>query len=172
MVLFLQLDLPNDLGLGYGNHLSIFMSPKVNEIPSFDHVPSETRLSENFWEKREQHFKAYSFKGNGETQGDIDSYLAYQAIEISEAFDELDIKVGGEPDWLQDPEIVYGPKGEEFKFVLQIPNGYGFPKRDDAAEQIDSFSTTDYCLFLGNQIYVFISAEINHPEAVWIVVQN
>jgi hypothetical protein len=172
MVLFLQVDLPGDIGLGEGMHLSIFMSPEINEIPSFEFIPKGGRLPPNFIDKREKHFKAYIFKGNGVVSDENDQYLVYQQLEISEFGSSTDIKIGGEPDWLQDPEVPIGPNGEEFKFVLQIPEGYGFPKKPGAPEQPDSFSYNDYCLFLGNQIYVFASKEMDDPESVWIVVQN
>lgn len=172
MIHFLQIDIPKKLGFGEEMHLSIFMSPEVNEIPSSEFIPNGVSLLETFWEKREKHFKAYYFNGKGNNLDEIDKYLAYQAIEVSEIGDENSIKIGGEPEWLQGPELNGGPNGEMFKFLLQIPNGYGFPKRVSAPEQPDSFSTIEYCLFLGNQIYVFVSNEIDHPEAVWIVVQN
>lgn len=172
MVLFLQLDLPNEMGFGDDRHLSIFMSPEINEIPSFNFIPPGENLSEEFWAKREKHFKAYIFNGKGTTFEEPDQYLEYQYVSVVESGSDNDIKLGGIPDWLQDPEVPIGPKGEEFKLVLQVPENYGFPRKSDAKEQPDSFSSKEYCLFLGNQIYVFASIEIEHSEAVWIVVQG
>lgn len=172
MVLFLQVDLPHEMGVGSDSHLSLFMSPEINDIPSFDYIPAGSRLPAQFWEKREQHFKAYFFNGEGTTFHESDQYLKYQKLEKQELNSSRHIRIGGSPDWIQEPELPVGPNGENFQFVMQIPENYRFPQKPNAPEQPDSFSSTDYCLFLGNQIYIFVSKEIENPEAVWIVVQN
>lgn len=172
MVFFLQLDLPKSMGFGDDAHLSIFMSPAINEIPSFDYILDGKRLPDDYWIKRESHFKAYFFKGESDTLNDIDPYLEYQELKLGEGDPFEDIQLGGDPDWLQSPQFPLGSKGEKFEFILQIPENYRFPQRSDIPAQPDSFSNTDYCLFLGNQIYLFISKEIDDPEAVYIVVQN
>jgi hypothetical protein len=58
MVLFFQFDIRPEFALpvASGSHLSVFMSPHVNEIPTFNFIPSGKRLPERFWEGREPHF--------------------------------------------------------------------------------------------------------------------
>ena len=173
MVLFFQLDIPSNIGVGENRHLSIFMSPEINEIPSFDYFANGSSLPENFWIHREKHFKVYFFNGEGAISEKADQYLQHKVLKLSEAGTIGDnIKIGGSPDWLQDAEIPVGSKGEEFRFLLQIPEGFGFKQKSGAPEQPDSFSVSEYCLFLGNQIYIYVTNEIEDPEAVWLVVQN
>ena len=54
MVLFFQFDVRPEFGLSVapGSHLLAFMSPEVNEIPSFDFVADGAPLPERFWEKQ------------------------------------------------------------------------------------------------------------------------
>ena len=77
-----------------------------------------------------------------------------QPLELAEQGTQEDIKVEGRPTWLQDGEMPVGPDGEQFNFVAQVPESYAFPKLGSAPEQPDSFSSDDYCRFLGNEIDV------------------
>ncbi len=67
------------------------------------------------------------------------------------------MRFGGSPYWIQDPVYPIGPIGEVFKLLLQISDGYAFPKQNDAPEQPDCFSSENYCLFLGNEVFVFVA---------------
>ena len=171
MVMFLQFDVPEIVGLGKGYHLTIFMSPEINEIPCFNLVANGKPLPEGFEANFEKHFKAYLFKG-GQQLEEEDQYLVSYSLELSKNSSQNCFKVGGAPEWLQDAELPIGPKGEEFKFIAQIPEGHGFPKKTSAPEQPDSFSANDYCLFLGNQIYIFGSSELEKEQAIWVAVQG
>ena len=58
------------------------------------------------------------------------------------------------------------------KLLIQIPENYAFPMADGAEEQPDSFSNSDYCLFLGNQLYLLGCTKQCDPLALWPVLQN
>lgn len=181
MVLFLQLDLRAEFGLGLpeGWHLSVFMSPEVNEIPSFEFPEADELLDEKFWEQREPHCRVFLHHRDQESRSKrIDPYLAYRRLEFhhldvsSDSPHSTDIVVGGGPAWLQDPQVPASPHGDPLLFLMQVPENYPFPRRQDAPEQPDSFSAADYCLFLGNSVYVFAVPGNDHPESVWITVQS
>ena len=170
MVLFLQSDLEFQGSKNY--HLIIFMSPEVNEIPSFDYLENGKPLPELFWEKRVQHFKVILFTGEEELSKEQDQYLVYQELIWTDSQDSSSIKLGGVPNWIQDPENHDGPNHEKLSLLVEIPENFTFPKQESAPEQPDSFSAEDYCLFLGNHVYIFGSIEFKNPEATWVTVQN
>lgn len=58
------------------------------------------------------------------------------------------------------------------RFVCQVPQDWRFPKRTGAPAQPDSFSAEDYCLFLGNETYLFACEAQFDPRAVHAVAQN
>jgi hypothetical protein len=81
-------------------------------------------------------------------------------------------KVGGQPTWTQAPELYSCCCGAEMRFVCQVPLDWPFPKKAEASAQPDSFSQDDYCLFLGNETYLFACEAQCDPRAVHPVVQN
>lgn len=178
MVLFFQFDIRPEFALPFapGSHFSVFMSPQVNEIPTFNFIPSGQRLPERFWTGREPHFSVLLHPpGMPEQPMDPpDSHLEHRRLifEPVNAIEEPGLYLGGKPQWLQDPEEHPGPNGESMAFICQLTENYGFPKRLDAPSQPDSFSHDEYCLFLGNQSYFFGMPSRPEPEAVWVVVQN
>src|SRR6185503_9030224 len=82
------------------------------------------------------------------------------------------VKVGGTPSWVQQPEVHVCCCGSRMAFIGQVPLDHPFPKLPDAPEQPDTFSAEDYCLFLGNETYLFACERQCHPGAVWPVLQN
>lgn len=175
MVLFLQLDIRAEWGIAVAadSHLSIFMSPSVNEIPSFEFPPVGKPLPPELWTRREPHCKVFLHPpGAADTASAApDPYLQHQALSF-EPGGESDIWVGGEPDWYQDPDRHLSPAGEPMVFVAQLAVDVPFPRRPEAPPQPDSFSRDDYCLFLGNAVYLLADPAQPHPEAVWVGVQN
>jgi hypothetical protein len=81
-------------------------------------------------------------------------------------------KVGGQPAWAQAPEVHRCCCGAQMLFVCQVPLDWPFAKLPGAPEQPDSSSSDDYCLFLGNETYVFACEAQCDPRAVHVVVQN
>lgn len=82
------------------------------------------------------------------------------------------LQLYGEPNWIQEPEPHNCSCGAPMKLLLQIPDGYAFPMADGAPEQPNSFSATDYCIFLGNQICLFACSSQCHSHALWPVLQS
>jgi hypothetical protein len=82
------------------------------------------------------------------------------------------LKVGGQPSWAQGPEVHRCSCGAAMRFLCQIPENWPFPKLPKAPKQADSFSADDYCLFLGNEVYLFACEAQCDPRAVHVVVQN
>ena len=175
--LFLQFDIDEKFGLSFegGSHVVLFMCPDCNEIPSFDSYENG-KLPDQFWSKTEGHFFVANFKAKTSTKFmQLDSLLRSYALEFEDdsAKSKLEeIRIGGEPNWLQTPENFTCQCGAEMKFIAQISENYRFPKLASAPPQPDSFSEDDYCLFLGNEVYIFGCVEHCDDRAVWIAVQN
>ena len=81
-------------------------------------------------------------------------------------------KVGGLAAWSQDPEHYSCACGSELAYLCMVPEDFGFPKQPEAAEQIDTFNSDEYGMFLGNDIYLLACPARCHPAAVWPVNQN
>lgn len=76
-------------------------------------------------------------------------------------------KIGGLPNWFNEPSRSNTCAcGARMRFLCQIPENFAFPKTADAPSQPDSFSYDDYCLFLGNAIYIFACEARCHPHAL------
>jgi hypothetical protein len=58
------------------------------------------------------------------------------------------------------------------RLLLQIPEGFGFEMAPGALPQPNSFSTKQYCLFLGNELYLLGCTRQCHPLAVLPVLQH
>lgn len=173
MVFFFQFDTRAEHGLALapGTHIAAFMSPAMNEIPTFDFVPTGKELPAKFWEKQLQHFRLFVFSPTTPlvASAEPDPFLEHHAFDFV-ANDELGdpfLFVGGEPQWYQDAETHPG-----FEFIGQLSENFPFPKLAAAPKQPDSFSKNAYCLFLGNSIYLFARPEPRDIREVWVTVQN
>lgn len=178
LLLFVQLDIdPNwSLPLAANSHLVIFMCPQCNEIPSFDEFPAG-KLPQRFWETGEGHwFAALSRPDAAETVLRQEPRLVVKQLAFSptEEMGHLpdSIVVGGPAYWLQDAVSYQCSCGAEMSLVMQISENFGFEKQPAAPSQKDSFSDDEYCLFLGNEVYVFACPRQCDPRAVWIMVQG
>ena len=197
MVLFFQIEIEArfQLRFGAGSQLAAFMCPKHNEIRS---ICPETRrnyqvkpkspfrkLPDGYWRRNPGHFKLWLLPPNAERQfEDADEYLVPRELTFRKREEEVvdnglgringsqGFKVGGLPFWPQDPEYYQCSCGGAMSFICQVPDCYGFEKLPAAPEQPNSFSASEYCLFLGNDVYLFGCAEQCRPEAVWPVLQN
>ena len=76
------------------------------------------------------------------------------------------IKVGGEPDWLQDPESYRCSCGSPMAFLCQVSEECEFVTLPGAPEQSGTYSSTNYMIFLGNQAYFFACPRACNARAV------
>ncbi|MFC6022032.1 hypothetical protein ACFP2T_38445 [Plantactinospora solaniradicis] len=181
MALFFQLDLPPDVPTFGGDHLLAFQCPRHNEACF---PPREKQLPPLYWNQppppNEMSFWRILRQGAGVTAATADPYLQPLRLMLERAEEAGDrngngtfaFKVGGLPAWLQGPEHYRCACGSELAFLGQVPENLGFPKQPEAAEQIDSFSANEYCMFLGNEIYLLACPARCDPAAVWPVNQN
>jgi hypothetical protein len=149
------------------------MSPVINEIPSFNFIENGRPLPESFWTAYEKHFKVF-FNRSGEVEHILpkEPRLEYKKLKLNLGAGHQRIKIGGQPDWLQSPDLHTDEDGNALELIFQLPENYGFQKTPQTPSQRDSFSKDQYCLFLGNQSYFFAIKENKHAEAVWVTVQN
>ncbi len=178
MQLFVQFDIEQRFGIpfGAGSHFVLFMCPVCNEIPSFENF-SRRILPSDYWERTEgNHYAALYFSEKADTIVEGDSLLSpYELSFIDDAKGlqpKPHIGIGGEPQWVQDEEHFACSCGGKMSFLTQISENFPFPKLPSAPPQPDSFSQDDYCLFLGNEVYVFACENQCNERAIWITVQN
>jgi len=178
MLLFFQFDIEERFELPFqpGSHLVVLMCAECNEIPTFAHH-ADGKLPPRFWKETEGHFFVALYRPDQEQEErQTAPYLEPFSLDFSliegDVYPCDSLRVGGQPYWLQSPEQHFCPCGEQMRFICQLPENYGFPKCPNAPEQPDSFSPDDYCLFLGNEVYVFGCANQCNERAVWVVVQG
>lgn len=176
MQLFLQFDINEEFKtkLKESSHFVLFMCPICNEIPSFDFFTNR-KLCSSFWEKN-LHFYTVLFRPITKLKAIPSNSNLEEAslifIKSQRSLTQPVISVGSTPVWIQDEESFQCCCGEEMSFFCQISENYPFKKTKLAAEQPDSFSADDYCLFLGNEIYIFACSNSCDERAVWISVQH
>lgn len=177
-LLFLQFDIDETWQLPFatGSHVVIFMCPHCNEIPSFTQFP-KGRLPARFWNETEGHFFVAMFApGHADSVCNAEPLLLPWELRFEELNDNAHpsdiIRIGGTPHWLQAPERVFCCCGAEMALICQIAESFEFRKQIGAPVQPDTFSADAYCLFLGNEVYVFGCPNQCDPRAVWVVVQG
>lgn len=180
MVLFFQLDIRAEFGLPFkqGSHLLVFMCPTHNEPPGLASIYDNSPLPPSYWDADDGHFSLLLFppealESNGRLDGYIEPYsLAFEpAEEKIQNFGDFDVgsynfKVGGVPGWMNYRIAKRCTCGGEMSFICQTPDGFGFKQTPGAPEQPDSFSAIEYCLFLGNQVYILGCNRQCDPRAV------
>ena len=197
MVLFFQLEVRAEFETPFrpGSLLSAFMCPKHNDIHSVcpdtrrdysvKRRGQSTALPSRYWNRNAGHFKLLLLPPDGERSFETaDEHLAAQRLSFHKRTEDVTdyglgrivgsqgFKVGGLPAWSQDPEYYSCSCGSAMRFLCQVPDGFGFQKLPAAPEQPNSFSAFEYCLFLGNDVYLFACVNQCRPEAVWPVLQN
>jgi len=178
MLLFLQIELEEKHALPFytGSQLVVCMCPGCNEIPSFDEfVPG--KLEDMYWDNYEGHFFIAMYTSGRElVTHELKKFLKPFEMEFIKEEGALshseNIRVGGDPFWLQDAEANICSCGSEMKLICQVPENFAFEKLTSAPEQPDSFSSDDYCLFLGNETYIFGCVSQCSERAVKVVVQG
>jgi hypothetical protein len=182
MVLFFQLDVAEEFGLPFapGSHLSIFMCPADNDAPE---QFRKHRLPAQIWKRRRQIDGKKRFyelvlhrPGSREQVHPVEPSLVRRGLRFDRKPEEVTgaqgFKVGGHPFWVQMPSYHQCACGAEMRFLCQLPENFPFRKTREAPEQADSFSRNDYCLFLGNCVYLLACEAQCDPLAVHPVVQN
>lgn len=184
MVLFLQFDTEkeHDISFQAGSHLLLFMCPQHNDIPEM--YADKVELPENFWQVNSEHYSLMLIPpGLPSVQHEQDSLICAKKLDFVETPEQVqhceyfdygshDFKIGGTPGWINYTLDATCPCGGKMCSVCQIPENFPFEKLPSAPEQPDSFSSTDYCLFLGNQIYIFACNKQCNPFAVVALCDN
>ena len=183
LILFLQFDVEERFSLPFisGSRFVLFACPHCNDIPSSDiYEKCGFLLPDNFWETARGHFFTALYRpGQVETELKQLPYLQpFQLNFVSfgplngDTFLQDTIRIGGGPDWFQNPEEYTCSCGTQMEFICQISQDFSFLKRPETPEQEMTYSNEEYNLFIGNEIYIFACPNQCHERAVWIVVQN
>jgi hypothetical protein len=183
MVLFVQLDVPEgaDVAVPAGTHVGLFMCPTHNDIPDFC---GDGDRPATFWENDTGCFALFVDPPDARLLlGREDPYLQghelqfEQATEQVDAFDEVltgeqVFKLGGEPARFNASHKVRCGCGLPMTYLLQIPENLGFAQQASAPEQPDSFSDSEYGLFLGNMVTVLVCSAPCHPRAITVTLDR
>jgi hypothetical protein len=183
MVLFFQLDIRPEFGLPFKNssHLLVFMCPKHSEPPD---LPTPTNddglpLPPAYWDTTSNgHFSLLLFRPTEmKSSGQLDPFIEPYQLQFEFASEHVqdfsdfqvgayDFKVGGVPGWMNYQIDKRCSCGGNMQFLCQVPVDFGFKKTSTAPQQPDSFSANEYCLFLGNQVYIMACERQCDPRAV------
>ncbi len=132
-------------------------------------------LPDEYWNITDGHYLLRLLPPTTETiQAKQESRLVprFLAAITAENDSEDGFKLFGQPYWLQDAEQHQCACGAPMQLLLQIPDGQGFTMAEGADEQPNSFSRTEFCIFLGNQLYLLACTKQCDPHALWPVLQN
>lgn len=141
----------------------------------FEDASSSKELPKEYWNITDGHYLLRLLPPSQTLDAArSESQLMHQFIVATPLDDQSadGFKLFGEPHWFQEPELHTCSCGAPMTLLLQLPENYAFPMADGAEEQPDSFSATEYCLFLGNQLYLLACTKQCHPLALWPVLQN
>ncbi len=189
MALFLQFEIKpeHELPFTVGSQFLMFMCPVHNDCA--EQWP-EGELPEGYGNDRRLFsgenpgYEMYLCSDVSPTPEGGDAFLKRQALRsvpVWEVVDDSDditprgreaLKIGGFPSWAQETVRYQCSCGGEMAFLCQIPLDFPFPKAESAPEQPNSFSSDDYCLFLGNETYVFACVKQCTPRSLVAVCQN
>ncbi|MBW3596765.1 MAG: hypothetical protein KY475_05755 [Planctomycetes bacterium] len=185
MVAFIDLVLPERESSPFpsGSRLQVFQCREHSDIAgtiysdyaAFDAASLVDALPAEYWNVTDGHYLLRLLPPGEKTSAvRVESSLAAQFILASPIENDAadGFKLFGEPYWLQDAESHTCSCGAAMKLLLQVPENLGFPMAAGAPEQQESFSKTEYCLFLGNQLYLLACTRQCHPLALWPVLQN
>jgi hypothetical protein len=183
LIAFLDIVLPDSGSSQFASRgrLQIFACRQHDDIAGtiysdyavFDAASRQRTLPREYWALSDGHYLLRLLSPSTETiSSESESSLACQSIVASPSDNRSGFQLFGEPDWLQEEEVHDCFCGAPMRLLLQIPEGLGFAMSSEAKEQPNSFSTTEYCLFLGNQLYLFGCTRQCHPLALWPVLQN
>lgn len=187
MIAFVDLELPKVSGSPFdsGSRLQIFACRAHDDIaglpytggsPAPFYLASQSaQLPANYWTISDGHYllrllppESHLESAESETRL-LKAPLTFTPMRSD---DENGFKLFGQPYWVQDPEVHTCCCGAPMTLLLQIPDGSGFQMAQGAPEQSNSFSKHEYCLFLGNQLYLLACTRQCHPLALWPVLQN
>lgn len=185
LIAFIDLRLPRVANVPFqaGSRLQIFACREHDDIAGtvysdysrFEAASRRRELPANYWELSDGHYAVRLVPPSVRTQAAGNEerlsrrYLAAGPL-ANEGADGF--KLFGKPCWFQDPEDHVCACGAPMELLLQVPENYGFEMAEGAPAQPNSCSRTQYCLFLGNQLYLLACAKQCHPLALWPVLQN
>lgn len=186
LVHYLDVELPESSPFKVGSRLQVFACREHDDIPGtiysnyqrFDAVTKSKRLPENYWDVTDGHYLLRLLSPEMALKdGRTEDRLALQNLLLTRRKDckaepLMSFKLLGYPSWAQDPEEHVCCCGKPMRLLLQLPDGIGFDKAEEAPEQPNSFSRSQYCLFLGNELYLFACTGQCNPLAMWPVLQH
>jgi len=185
LVAFIDLRLPAIRNAPFqdGSRLQVFACREHDDIAgtiysdysTFSALSRNSALPANYWDISDGHYLLRLLPASLHTQtAKAEVRLARKCL-LAESIptdDADEFKLFGEPYWLQDPETHVCACGAPMRLLLQLPEGYGFDMAPGAPAQPNSFSQEQYCLFLGNQLYLLACVKQCNPLALWPVIQN
>lgn len=187
LVHYLDLELPEGCSpFKAGSRLQVFGCREHDDIAGtiysnyerFGAITRAKRLPENYWEITDGHYLLRLLPPRMPLKsGSKENRLALRNLRLtkkedSEAEPLMSFKLLGHPAWSQDPENHVCSCGEPMRLLLQIPESVGFDMAPGAPQQPNSFSREQYCLFLGNELYLLACTGQCNPLALLPVLQH
>src|SRR5262249_16386205 len=144
----------------------------------FSSAGMSKRLPPGYWDVHDGHYLIRLIpRSVTVAKSKRESRLLPRAVQLTRRDERVSapsdsFKLFGVPAWLQDPEEHECSCGARMRLLLQLPGNSGFDRSEVAAQQPNSFSADEYCLFLGNQLYLLACERQCNPLALWPVLQN
>jgi hypothetical protein len=184
---FIDLELPEGCSpFKLGSRLQVFACRENDDIAGtiyssynrFCAAAQTNKLPDNYWDITDGHYLLRLLPPETPLKsGSMENRLALRNLrptirEDSEAEPLMSFKLLGHPTWAQYPENHTCCCGQPMRLLLQIPENVGFDMAPGAPKQPNSFSESQYCLFLGNELYLLACTGQCHPLALWPVLQH
>lgn len=155
MVFYIQFDVPVELGLKPGSHVTVFACLQHSDplLPHERDLPSEQREYCQF-------AALLHHAGEPEVSLEPEVRMLCHALRAELSPDDetqgrQGLKLGGAPSWAQGAEQPTCSCGSAMVFLAQIPADFEWPKAPGAVAQECTYGDTEYLLFLGNETYLF-----------------
>ncbi|WP_207958241.1 hypothetical protein [Streptomyces sp. YIM 98790] len=185
LVLYFQFDIPADVEFFGGTHLLVFHCRAHNDAASPE--LRDGRLVPRYWQAPQPPYPGTFWRillqDNPSPTDRPEPHLQPRPLTLTPFTDHplpwgdeefvgaQEFKVGGIPSWAQGPESYRCACGADLVYLCQVPEDMPFTTRPGSPEQPYG-STDEYCLFLGNEVYLLAYPARCHPAATWPVNQK
>lgn len=187
LIHFLDVELPERSSpFKAGSRLQIFACREHDDVAGtmysdynrFGALAMSKRLPDAYWEITDGHYLLRLLPPNTPVKSrGSENRLALQNLQLTKKEDTegdplMALKLFGHPSWAQDPEHHLCSCGKPMQLLFQMPENSGFDMAAGAPQQPNSFSPSQYCLFLGNELYLLACTAQCHPLALLPVLQH
>lgn len=149
-------------------------------IPLMVEKPKHAIIPHSFLKDYQKNFKLILFETDkGIIRDNYEEKIIFKKIELiiqNGKKSKNENQIGGMPFWLLEDETPQSYEGKKLSFLMQLKENIRFSIHKDAPQQTEPFAFFEpiekdyYELFIGNQIYFFVTEDKVNPE-IYIITQ-